>query len=212
MNGASSSVYDGRKRLVLYLAAASVAAFELTVLYLSSRPNVSAAYRSYYITHGDKCYVPGAKPEIKIGEPIRITAGNFTETCPFIGEGWSIPEDWGTWTDDSVARLSLPLPKTVQGPFRLTLDVGAISRTNHQTVTISAAGRQIDSIDVATGGDREYSATIPAAAVGQGELALEFEIEDPVSPEDLGELTDPRRLGLSLHWLRLDLIEDTLSK
>lgn len=94
MNGASSRVYDGRKRLVLYLAAASVAAFELAVLYLSSRPNVSAAYRSYYITHGDKCYVPGAKPEIKIGEPIRITAGNFTETCPFIGEGWSIPEDW----------------------------------------------------------------------------------------------------------------------
>ena len=121
MNGASSRVYDGRKRLVLYLVAASVAAFELAVLYLSSRPNVSAAYRSYYITHGDKCYMPGAKPEIKIGEPIRITAGNFTETCPFIGEGWSIPEDWGTWTDDSVARLSLPLPKTVQGPFRQPL-------------------------------------------------------------------------------------------
>ena len=31
-------------------------------------------------------------------------------------------------------------------------------------------------------------------------------------PRILASPTDPRRLGLSLHWLRLDLIEDTLSK
>lgn len=202
----SGTLYERVIRLALYAAVACVLGFELTVLYLSRFPRVSDGYVAYYLTHENPCYVTATRPEILIGERILIADLNLGQSCALFGKGWSYPENWGIWTDGKVAQLSLALPKEVHSSLRLTFDAGAASRTDHQRVTISAAGMPIGSVDVATKPDAQYGVTIPKAVVDQRSVTLEFSIDDPVSPKDLGRSGDARRLGLALHWLRLDPI------
>ncbi len=212
MSIASSTTNDPATRLFLYLAVGGILAFELTVLYLAKFPRVNDAYVSYYVKHESACYGSGTKSEIRIGEPILVANLKLGQICALFGKGWSNQEEWGIWTDGNVAQLSLALPPAVRSSLRLTFDAGAASRTDHQSVTISALGVPIGSVDVAARGDAQYSVMIPKAIVDQHAVALEFSIADPVSPKDLGESGDSRRLGLALHWLRLDPVNDAPPK
>jgi hypothetical protein len=198
--------------LALWGAAICIAIFEIAVLYLAFRPRVSDSYASYYITHEASCYSPGDRPETEIGKRLVTNSRNADQLCWLFGKGWSRPEDWGTWTDGKVARLTMRLSEATDRDLLLTFDAYALSRIDHQAVTIYASGAQIGSIDVATGPDKEYRILVPRMAIDQGKLSLEFHIEAPVSPQDLGPSRDWRDLGVCLRWLRLDPVEGAQTK
>lgn len=51
---------------------------------------------------------------------------------------------------------------------------------------------------------KEVRFDIPSDAIADGDIKIEFMVPKPLSPKDVGLSDDPRKLGLGLHWLRLD--------
>ena len=140
---------------------------------------------------------------LAIGARILINSKTSSIGC-VLGKGWSNPEKWGTWTNHKDARIYLALKDASKTALNLTFGATAYSRTSRQTVAVYASGLRIGSVAVTVGSPKAYTVTIPKRAIKDRELAVEFRIEDPVSPQELRRSADARRLGLGLLWLRLE--------
>lgn len=122
-----------------------------------------------------------------------------------LGEGWSVPEAAGTWSDGSRAEILLHLPPGWIGDAHLVLDATAFVPPGRsgQTVTVSVDGHVLATLNVLGGADRPYEVTIPASLLATGSGVVEFSLPRAVSPNELGMGPDLRRLAVSLHSVRL---------
>jgi hypothetical protein len=138
---------------------------------------------------------------IDVGETIFFNGQGTSHQ--YVGSGWSGQESWGTWTDGNMARLifytsqNQPLVATLMAhgftpagaPLRVLIDVDG-----------SPSGELV----FEDSAPKKWSFDIPAEAVNDGRLEIDFHISDPRSPEQLGLSEDSRGLGMGMHWMRLD--------
>ncbi|MBB4427206.1 hypothetical protein GGD66_005782 [Bradyrhizobium sp. CIR48] len=123
-------------------------------------------------------------------------------------EGWSEPEQWGTWSiaRNCVLRFEVhPIPSR---PVELVLACRAfISERNPQLQAACRVGngapQQLTFSREAFAGLRRLMLD-PAAIAADGTLTISLSLSDPRSPADLGLSPDARPLGIGLERIWLD--------
>ncbi|WP_247524246.1 glycosyltransferase family 2 protein [Bradyrhizobium sp. 199] len=123
-------------------------------------------------------------------------------------EGWSEPEQWGTW---SVARhcvLRFEVHPVPSRPVELVVACRAfVSDRNPQLGAVcrvgSGAQQELTFSTGAFAGLRRLMLD-PAAIAADGSLTISLSLSDPRSPADLGLSADVRPLGIGLERIWLD--------
>ena len=142
-----------------------------------------------------RLHVAVPRPDI---DAARVSASN--PGAAVLGAGWSIPEEWGTWSIARTATLRLRMPAERDGGLRLRALAHAYGPGGRQSVRVVVAGRELARWSyVSLGADEWREAEIPGALLpAEGdELLVELEIDAPSRPAIPGS-TDRRTLGIGL--------------
>ncbi len=130
--------------------------------------------------------------------------GNF---ATFAAGGWSGLEEEGRWSEGRKAALVIPDLGTPPGPLLLTLEAHGYVPRAHPTQRISLAfdGHPIGTLTMIHGeAARSYRLVVPADSVASGARTISFAIADPLSPADVGESDDARKLGIFVSRVAVD--------
>jgi hypothetical protein len=126
------------------------------------------------------------------------------------GDGWAFPEVAGIWTQGGRAGLALALEGGGNGDRVLALSLGSIcvAPDSSLSVAVFVNGERVAARRFSWG-DPSWHIELPASAAANGELDLTFEIDDPVTPIDVGwSLDDERPLGLLLRGIKVLSADD----
>lgn len=139
----------------------------------------------------------------RIGEPIDLSRfGKYSRV--YLGRGWSVPENWGVWSLDKRASLTLPLP--AQTPKKLIIDAQAFiggSQTS-QDVEILVNGVPQVKVTLNKRFGNKIEVPLPASVLNSEKLKVDFLFSTAVSPKTLGIGIDERPLGIGLEALRYE--------
>src|SRR5262249_27755983 len=120
----------------------------------------------------------------------------------FLGEGFSHPESWGTWTDAKDAFLFFQLGTAPPAPLSIAIEASSLSpEADRKQLFAAAATGQVGGRLVVTSSRPDATITCPAGAFGAGDNVLHLQIARPTRPVDLGMNADHRPLGLGLMTL-----------
>jgi hypothetical protein len=127
----------------------------------------------------------------------------------YIMWGWSSPEEWGTWSDGHSSGVALRLASSPETDMFLSIESRAFVNDKHpiQEVEVVVNDRPLERLTyTAAALARVRVVRIPQALIAQddGNLLIQFKIENAKSPAELGLSGDIRQLGLGLVSLRLD--------
>ena len=120
-------------------------------------------------------------------------------------EGWSEPEDWGTWSTAKACSLRLKLDPMPAQPVRVEIACRAFVHEAQLQVSCrigDAAPQQW----IFTPTSNSVSRCLfldPAMVAPDGQLTIVFALSDPRSPADLGLNSDVRPLGIGIErmWI-----------
>jgi hypothetical protein len=115
-----------------------------------------------------------------------------------------VPENWGVWSLDKRASLTLPLP--AQTPKKLIIDAQAFisgSQTS-QDVEILVNGVPQVKATLNKRFGNEIEVPLPASVLTSEMLKVDFLFPTAVSPKSLGIGIDKRPLGIGLEALRYE--------
>lgn len=138
--------------------------------------------------------------------PVSLNAGIGRAPGLQLTQGWSKPEQGGTWTSDNQATAALSLHSTrADRPIRLTVEGAAFvaSDLHQQRIELYINGERAGEWLANSNQEFEQSFVI-AADPGQTALDLRFVLPDAVSPAQLGVSADTRRLALWLTDVRAE--------
>jgi hypothetical protein len=143
------------------------------------------------------------------GPEREILFGTGSKGASALGEGWSDPEQWGTWTDEARSSLLLLL-EGESVPKQLELDVSALLADAQPTRDVECwlNGTLADTLHfdrIRNSGKRRVAMPIAAAAVAAETrvLDVQFRMTPPLSPKALGVGDDTRTLGMALRSIKL---------
>lgn len=129
---------------------------------------------------------------LPLGKPLR-----FSDVDAVRGLGWSHPEPWGRWTEDSRATLNFILAEETSNRV---LEIAAQSYLEgnppQQRVEVRANSRPLTGWTF-TEGSAHQIMRIPVPD-GAKELEIEFQFPDARSPQQAGKSADPRLLGIGV--------------
>lgn len=124
-----------------------------------------------------------------------------------LGQGWSLPEAWGTWSVGPRAELALPLEGTPADNLELSIEAIAFPHLpdNLQSIHVNVNGTRIATLQPNYEGFvREATLGIPGQVAARANpMRVVFEIARPTSPSALGLSKDRRELGIGLKGLML---------
>jgi hypothetical protein len=131
----------------------------------------------------------------------RIVFGASSGAERFLGEGWSIPEAEGVWSDGDRASLVLMVADDIPEDAELVLNAAPFVAPDHPVLEVqaSARGEQL-ARRVFRHGEAPRLLRVPLPPV-RGRTVVELTLHDPARPADLGLGDDQRRLGIQLRWL-----------
>jgi hypothetical protein len=125
-----------------------------------------------------------------------------------LGDGWSVPEDWGRWTVAEVAEFTIALPPPAAmaddtpRPRRLALHLGTLLADPKagRHVVVSVAGTALaPPLHLAGEAMQWHVVDLPPLPDGLAELPVTLRCEGGLnSPAALGRGADERRLGVNL--------------
>ena len=119
-----------------------------------------------------------------------------------LGEGWSDCEQGYVWSDGSHSTFHLPVVVRDRGkPHLLVLDLNGYGSDGQssQSIMLTADGSIIGCAAVSIAEVPEkYVFCVPDCLTAGDSLDVQVSIANPVSPFDLGQSGDKRKLGLSL--------------
>ena len=187
-------VYPGREKYSLivpstcildnYKIAQQIAAFESDGLMIAS----------YTILHENQLLVPRRSfLSFGIGK-----IGNV-----YLRYGWSVPENWGIWSDGPIATISFPC-NAKQFYFdkeNIIVNLG-LQPFGKQNLTVENDGVVVfkGTLDTA----KSISFTGVVGHCKQDTIDFKIRISDPKSPFKLGQSSDDRKLGVGVINLFLD--------
>lgn len=121
--------------------------------------------------------------------------------------GWSVPEEWGVWSDGPRAKLFIDIELQADQDVEITLSAGAFVHSDLSAQRIRASVNGEDPIEFRLDSrqPRIVSLLAPAASIGRypGGIVIDFDFPDACSPWEVGESGDRRRLGLSLESVEI---------
>ena len=139
----------------------------------------------------------------RIGERIDFSRfGKYSKV--YLDSGWSVPENWGVWSQDKKASITLPLP--TQTPKKLIIDAQAFIGGSQtlQDVEILINGVPQAKATLSKRFGNEIEVLLPASVLNSEKLKLDFLFQSAVSPKSLGIGIDERPLGIGLEALRYE--------
>jgi hypothetical protein len=147
--------------------------------------------------------VPAGRLQYHLGEPIDfVEGGDSLVFAEGVGTEWALPGVRGSWTVGPRAGIRVPLEEPVTGdlPVAFAISDCLISAGAPELrVKVKANGAAVGEWALASRKLHCRSVTVPAAVASTSrELAIEFEIAEPRSPQSLGWSADPRPLGFLL--------------
>lgn len=131
----------------------------------------------------------------------------FNYTQRQLVSGWSIPENWGTWSQGRRAQIDLRVTPQARS---IVLEVMAFVPPQHpaQRVVVSLNGEQVlvTRLTQLHGNQLEIpiSASVRRHLVDDDRLTLELQLPDAISPEQLGVNDDARVMGVGLKRLSVN--------
>lgn len=153
----------------------------------------------------DRTDLPTAVPDtVPLDETMSVSANG--RGLPALGIGWSNPEPWGVWSDGPTAQLIVEPTDFSKTPTSLTVRAHSLTPqgAKAQKVTVLVNGQPAAVWDVVAGRDEDYNAPIPSGLAKGEPVCIEFRIEHPVSPAELGAGNDGRKLGVGLVSYRVE--------
>jgi hypothetical protein len=121
-----------------------------------------------------------------------------------LGEGWSLPERSGVWTDGPEASLRLPLPSNMEGALLVELELRpfTVSGDDPRAVDVLIGGRR-ERLELGADDDGDRPVRLHAdPRPGRDMVELSLLVRNPADPPSHG-IEDSRRLGLHLRSLRI---------
>jgi len=122
----------------------------------------------------------------------------------YLGSGWSVPENWGVWSLDKKASITLPLP--AQAPKKLIIEAQAFigGSQTAQDVEIWVNGAPQAKATLLKRFGNEIEVLLPASALNSEKLKVDFIFPTAVSPKALGIGIDERPLAIGLEAVRYE--------
>ena len=124
-------------------------------------------------------------------------SGNETQ---YIGGDWSGAEESYRWSDGKHVRMSMSVSVSDSESLVLIANVAGYITKKHPEVYVDVLIEEIlvDTWFISSNLFKDYLVVIPAEVIpDDGKLDIEFVINNPISPFDLGESSDSRNLGLA---------------
>jgi hypothetical protein len=121
-----------------------------------------------------------------------------------LGEGWSLPERSGVWTDGPEASLRLPLPEGGEGGLSLELELRPFSVPGDEPRVVDAFldGRR-ERLELGADHPTDRGMRLQAdPRPGRKTLEVSLLVRNPAQPRSHG-IEDDRRLGVHLSSLRI---------
>ena len=121
----------------------------------------------------------------------------------YLGSGWSLQEDWGTWSDGPQATIILPvhfaLAKTIIVEARPLL----YGSYQQQIIRASINGVTTNTVTLTVNAPTQFTIAIPLAVQEQLRsktklMTLTLQFPDAVRPSDIGMGEDSRTLAIGL--------------
>jgi hypothetical protein len=134
---------------------------------------------------------------IKLGEKIDLSRFGKYATV-FLGPGWSVPENWGTWSIQKSASIQLPLPAKNPSSLSIQGQAFVLQSKPAQLIEIYINGRIMQKFTAIDRLKNSIVVPIPNEFLGGEGLKIEFQFPDAVSPQSLGVGIDSRKLGLGI--------------
>jgi hypothetical protein len=116
----------------------------------------------------------------------------------YLGSGWSVPENWGVWSLDKKASITLPLP--AQTPKKLIIDAQAFigGSQNAQDIEIWINGAPQAKVTLGKRFGNKVEVPLPATVLNSEKLKVDFVFPTAISPKALGIGIDERPLAIGL--------------
>ena len=113
--------------------------------------------------------------------------------------GWYAREDWGVWGRDAVQEFRFAMESYSGGyaTVHLGLQCFIPPGVNHQNIEILANGYFLGNFDL-RGGLQTIRLRFPPSCIGNGDILLQFQQENPFSPSAFGTSLDTRVLGIGI--------------
>ena len=192
------------RRRWLWAACAAIGLAELTVASLVLRPDVTEAYRAYYIDRSTDCWPHQTAAAYAPGTTLSFVYGRGTPFDPNKLCGWFYPNAHGTWSYGRFSLLRFNFPPSDR-PLRLTLAAGAMVTSAHpsQRVVVSANGTPLGTLLFDSPDAMVKTLEIPASLAAGGRLDLRFDYPDARSGRELGPNEDTHLRALRMVALTL---------
>jgi hypothetical protein len=139
----------------------------------------------------------------RIGERIDLSRfGKYAKV--YLGGGWSVPENWGVWSLDKKASITLPLP--AQTPKKLIIDAQAFigGTQTSQDVEIWINETLQTKATLLNRFGNEIEVLLPASVLNLQKLKVDFVFPTAISPKTLGIGIDDRPLAIGLEAVRYE--------
>ena len=141
-------------------------------------------------------------PVMKIDQPIFFSRSSKYNYPFVLGVDWSYPEEWGAWSSDKQASLTLPLPAkqeyTKSNNLMLTVHAFITQKHPTQEFEIWVNGHKEQDVTLNRSTNNQIIIPISKAIQNSGYVNLEFKFKNPARPKDEGMGDDIRLLGIGL--------------
>jgi hypothetical protein len=179
--------------MVIRGAILSLVVFYLYVAYIVTHPNVSAAYRDYYIARSTDLTIA----ERRKLPPLQAGRDHDHKDAAIAFDHWSAPEETFRWNDGTSARIIFKLNAvpTAQAPGRLVVNLmpHGVQRTRWRLNGADLGERQVT-------GEAQLAFSLAPGMLRAGENVVEIDMPDARRPNT----SDGRLLGLAFRSLRLE--------
>lgn len=195
-----------KQRLLLWLAAGIVLAFELYMLWLARAPQVDDHYRRYFIEHATTCYRPqGEVPVLSLGDTYPVRKGEVLGNCAVLWAGFYSPKD-DRPVGARLAQTTLRLKMTpgLKQPVIVALDMSRFPDSAEPLpVEVIVDGRLLARWPVG-GQQARFEVELSDDLIGEdGSVSLTLKGPPPMAPRDLGQGANKFPVGLRLDAVTL---------
>lgn len=205
MSTSSSSAPGPATRILQRLALAGAILANLAIAVLALRPDVSDAYRGYFITGESDCLPRPIDGGAAVGETMALT-NDSPWPRRIVSCGMADPEPNGAWTFGNRTELLLKLPPGVyQGTLQVS-DVALDRAVLEQRVEIAVGGTTVATLSLATKAPRDIVFPLPADAIApNGTVRVSILLPDATAHRSGGER---RPLGVKIASVRVEPRDD----